>query len=309
MIVREAHRTRHLVIRLDRGDELPGALVRALDESEARSGFVTGAGTLEAAVLRNSDKTTYRLDAPSDVVSFSGTIAVQAGATSLQLAAVLSRATEVGLSTFGGTLTWGRVRSIELHAVIFDDVALARVDDPETGLAVLDLRASSASVVVRPAAPAPAPVPVVIEHARPAHDGGSAVRPAVAPPRPSPPPPAPAPVRAPAPAVEPPRAPPPPAPMHTPSTTPPNEAVALPQKPQKPKEDFDSYPEIGDSVMHFHFGECTVIGSDGDRIRLRQDRDGRVREVALTMLRIELSASEEGGGPDAPRHFKLHRKN
>jgi hypothetical protein len=60
--------------------------------------------------------------------------------------------------------------------------------------------------------------------------------------------------------------------------------------------------------MHFHFGECTVIGSDGDRIRLRQDRDGRVREVALTMLRIELEKAG-AGGPDAPRHFKLHRKN
>ncbi len=57
--------------------------------------------------------------------------------------------------------------------------------------------------------------------------------------------------------------------------------------------------------MHFAFGECTVIGSDGDRIRLRQDRDGRVREVALTMLRIEPPAL----GPDGSRHFKLHRKN
>ena len=62
-------------------------------------------------------------------------------------------------------------------------------------------------------------------------------------------------------------------------------------------------------MTHFHFGDCTVVGSDGDRIKLRQDgKDGRVREVALTMLRIEAS-TDERGGVDTPRHFKLHRKN
>ena len=154
MIVREAHRTRHLDIRLDRGDELPGALVRALDEAEARSGFVTGTGTLEAAVLRNADQTTYRLDAPSDVVSLSGPISVLAGATSLQLSALLSRATDIGLSTFGGHLTWARARAIELHAVIFDELALARVEDAETGLPVLDLRAVTMGAHPSPARPA-----------------------------------------------------------------------------------------------------------------------------------------------------------
>jgi hypothetical protein len=49
-----------------------------------------------------------------------------------------------------------------------------------------------------------------------------------------------------------------------------------------------------------------VIDSDGDRIRLRQDRDGRVREVALTMLRIEPPTTDPETGK---RHFKLGRKN
>jgi hypothetical protein len=79
----------------------------------------------------------------------------------------------------------------------------------------------------------------------------------------------------------------------------------MPQRPQKPKEELESYPDVGDAVMHFAFGECTVLSSDGDRIRLRQDKDGRVREVALAMLRIEPPAL----GEDGTRHFKLHRKN
>jgi hypothetical protein len=58
-------------------------------------------------------------------------------------------------------------------------------------------------------------------------------------------------------------------------------------------------------VLHFAFGECTVVSSDGDRIRLRQGREGRVLDVALTMLRIEpVDVSADG-----TRRFKLHRKN
>jgi len=48
-----------------------------------------------------------------------------------------------------------------------------------------------------------------------------------------------------------------------------------------------------------------VVGSDGDRIRLQQDKDSRVREVALTMLRI----AEPTVLPDGKRHFTLARKN
>ena len=79
----------------------------------------------------------------------------------------------------------------------------------------------------------------------------------------------------------------------------------MPQRPAKPKDDVDVYPEVGDAVMHFHFGECTVMSSDGDRIRLRQDKDGRVREVALTMLKIDPPTTAN----DGRRLFKLGRKN
>ena len=73
----------------------------------------------------------------------------------------------------------------------------------------------------------------------------------------------------------------------------------------RPKDDVEVYPEVGDMVTHFHFGECTVIGSDGDRLRLRQDKDGRVREVALTMLKVEPPTV----AADGTRRFKLGRKN
>jgi hypothetical protein len=77
-------------------------------------------------------------------------------------------------------------------------------------------------------------------------------------------------------------------------------------RPLRAKDEPDVYPELGDTVNHFHFGDCTVVGSDGDRIKLRQDgKDGRVREVALTMLKIGPPIV----GADGKRHFMLLRKN
>lgn len=90
----------------------------------------------------------------------------------------------------------------------------------------------------------------------------------------------------------------------------PREAAAAASPPvpvrSKPREEPETYPEPGDLVNHFHFGECTIIESDGDRIRLRQDKDGRVRDVSLTMLRIEAPTVDPATGK---RHFQLARKN
>lgn len=281
MNVREAYRTRHLVIRLDRGEELPAALIRALDEAEARSGFITGVGALEAAELAHYDQATRayektrRLDAPSELVSLSGNVALLDGGCSVRLSAVLSREAEAGLATYGGQLVWARVFEVELHVVVFDDLALTRIADDRTGLPVLAARPGA---VAPPAVPAKAtPAPEAVATAAPAPRPPAPVAPVVAIPQP-----APAPAQVPAP-----------------------EGNAMPQRPQKPKDDPESYPDVGDAVMHFAFGECTVLSSDGDRIRLRQDKDGRVREVALAMLRIEPPAL----GEDGTRHFKLHRKN
>jgi predicted DNA-binding protein with PD1-like motif len=238
MNVREAHRTRHLVIRLDQGDELPGALVRALESAGARAGFLTGVGALEAASLTLPDRGTRRVDTPCEVLNLSGDIGQHDGAIAVRLSAVLARETDLGLSTFGGQIAWARARSLDLLVVVLDDLSLARGADAAAGPPI----APAAAPAVAPAAP-PAPAP--------------------------------------------------------------GEGPALPQKPQKPQDDVEAYPEVGDKVIHFAFGEGTVIGSDGDRIQIRQDRDGRVRAVGINVLRIEPPTT----GPDGVRTFRLHRKS
>lgn len=87
-------------------------------------------------------------------------------------------------------------------------------------------------------------------------------------------------------------------------------SVAPAQLPPKPvrrsaQDESAVYPDAGDRVTHFAFGECDVESSDGDRIRLKQDKDGRVREVSLAMLRIDPPEVDAEGR----RHFRLNRKN
>ena len=260
MSVIESRRTRHLLVQLSRGEEIPTALLRALDEVEAKSGWITGVGALESAelVLADARNRGYgavrRIDTPCDVVSLSGSLARHDGAGSLRLSATLSRETELGLEVYAGQLVWARAYLLELHVVAFDDVALVRALDDVTGLPRLGAQGS-------PGAPAPPP-------------------------------------------PEPPRAAAPVQPSTQVADSP--FGAAMPAKIVRPRDEPEFYPEPGDLVTHFHFGECEIISSDGERIRLRQERDGRVREVALTMLRIEPPTTDEATGK---RHFKLARKN
>ncbi|WP_437721520.1 PPC domain-containing DNA-binding protein [Sorangium sp. So ce861] len=296
MNVLEARRARHLIIRLDRGEELPAALVRALDEAEARAGWIEGIGSLEKAEIALFDQAsrayakTRVLEGPCDVVALSGSIALQQGETSLRLSATLARESGVGLQLAAGELVWARVYGLELRVTAFDDLPLVRAFDDRTGL--MQLVAQSTTIPANASeAPRMAPPPQAVEPARAAPPPPAAEpprAPAAEPPRGAPPAPAPEPARPAAAAVAEPA------------------AVPLPQRPVRPRQEEEIYPEVGDTVTHFHFGECTVISSDGERIRLRQERDGRVREVSLTMLRIEPPTVDAATGK---KHFRLARKN
>lgn len=106
--------------------------------------------------------------------------------------------------------------------------------------------------------------------------------------------------------ITPPPAEPPPAPPATPSS--PGPVVAptnIPKRPQTRDTGIESYPEEGDIVTHFAFGRCLVLFSDGERLRLQQERDSRVREVALSMLKVSPPRTDESG----QRLWDLARKN
>ncbi len=320
MNVQESNRTRTLSITMDRGDELPVGLIRALGEAEARSAWIVGTGSLEAAEIAIFDQVsrtwgpTRRIETPTMLVSLIGNAAIEGGVLVLNMTVTLARETDTGNELIAGQLVWARAFAVELCVTGFDDLTLTRVTDERTGLATLSGRRSAAVLVEpvaraeEPAAPARAEAPPAARVEYPTATPARIELPA-APPRVEAPA---APVRvatvasytpAPAPKTDAARA----ALHYGTSTAAPAEAPTILTRPNRaPKqEQMDAYPEIGDAVGHFHFGDCTVISSDGDRIRLRQDKDGRVREVALAMLKI----SDPTILPDGRRYFLLGRKN
>lgn len=265
MTVSESRRTRHLFLQLGPGDELPGSLLRALDGAEARAGWLAATGALEGVVLATAGSATpRRIDAVCEVVSMSGSLAAHEGAGDLRLASTLAREGETGMAVLAGRVLSARVVWLDVHVVVFDDVAVQRREVPAPAERAERFVSDQAAAFA-----APSPTTAAPEATRPYTPQGANMawastgeRAAGAPP--------------------------------------------VPIRAQKRVDEVEHYPEPGDLVMHFHFGECTVIDSDGERIRLRQDKDGRVREVALSMLKIEVLAVDEATGK---RRFKLNRKN
>jgi hypothetical protein len=82
----------------------------------------------------------------------------------------------------------------------------------------------------------------------------------------------------------------------------------MPLRPVRPpdrEEEEQIVPEAGDVVEHFAFGRCEVVKTDGDRLHVRLGKDGRIKEIALEMLKVSPLPLEEG---QTTRHYKLARK-
>ncbi len=264
----ESRRGRTIVLHLEAGDELPGSLIRALDGLEVKSGWVSGAGLLEAAEVRlplpRNGATAFNLEGPLVLASLSGPLQVQDGVLAPLLWASLAKAGELGPGAVAGELAWGAVLRVDIVVSVFDDVAPGRTDVP---------------VVAATAAAPPRALP-------------SVSAPLVTPPPQ-------------APLVTPPPQAPPQAPPQRPVSGP---AIAgpvpVPMRPHRSEPEPETYPEVGDLVIHFAFGRCEVIISDGDKISIRED-GGRTRSVGLAMLRIGKPTLDAATGK---RLFELGRR-
>jgi len=275
MNVAESKRIRHLVVHVERGEELPVALIRALHDVEVKAANITGVGIVEAIELAGIDprgqSSPIRIDTPAVLASLVGNVAVEDGATKVHLYATLARQTELGHQTFAGHVRWARASAVDLIVTVYDDLVLERLTDDQGFPSTLVATTRASGVAARV-------VTVVAEE--------SPREPLV-----TPPPATPKPVVKEAEIELKPSAP----------------ALAPPARIAKPQEDVNElYPEVNDLVTHFSFGECEVISSDGERIRLRQIKDGRVREVSLEMLKIERPTTDSATNK---RSFKLSRKN
>jgi predicted DNA-binding protein with PD1-like motif len=270
---------------------LPDAVATALRHERVTCGWLRASGVLRDVELRAFDAgvgtlgSVRRVAGPVQVLALEGSIGLVDGEPSFSLRALLARETDRGLETLAGEITHARIVALEALVTSLDDVALERALDESAGVWLLD--ASSGANARRPAAP-PQPAPAATA------------------------PPASAPAAAPAwsaaleaseqTAAEPVR---PRAAASAPSLSTPAGGAPMPARPRRPDLDLDTpAPEPGDSVEHFAFGRGDVLKSDGDRLHIRVHKDGRIREIALEMLRVS-SLPDDG---DGKRHFKLERR-
>jgi predicted DNA-binding protein with PD1-like motif len=273
-----SERARHIVLRLSAGEALPDALAEALREEQVTCGWLRASGVLADVELRAFDGelrglgSARRVPGPVQVLTLEGGIGLTQGEPSVSLRALIAREGDRGLETFAGEVVGARTVALEAFVTVLDDVSLERGLDENAGVWLFGGAGAT------PGAP-PAPRP------KPAH---------VAPVRPQPP-------TAWSSALEASEDGPPPARDRAPvrATSP-----GVPPRPTRPMPDLDApTPEGGDVVEHFAFGRCDVLKSDGDRLHLRVHKDGRIREIALEMLRV--TRLEDSG---EKRRFKLERR-
>jgi predicted DNA-binding protein with PD1-like motif len=266
--------SRHLLLRASAGEILPGALVERLSAEAVACGWLRASGVLTDVELQAFDSEVGGLGRPRriaglvHVLSLESGIALSGGEPSFSMRAVLARETDRGLETVTGEIVSARTVALEVFVTALDDVALGRALDPAAGVWLVG-DAGPQGPARAPSAPAWSGALSASERAEP-----EPYRPKPQPPTSSP-------------------------------SLPGGGGAAMPQRPARPPIDFDSpSPETGDLVDHFAFGPAEVVKSDGDRLHLRVPGSGRVREIALEMLRVTRLEDT----PEGKRHFRLERR-
>ncbi|HEY1958689.1 MAG TPA: DUF296 domain-containing protein [Polyangiaceae bacterium] len=271
--------THAIFFRLGPGDALPDALFAKLREAGVATGTLRAHGVLEHVELRTFSSQTRTLGASRALagalhaIAIEGTIGLSEGTPQAVLRALLSRETDAGVDTLSGVVQSARVVALEVVVTSAQDLALPLAHEPRAGLAMLGDTAGPAPSPNRPPTPNPNPSPNLS---------------------------------------------PPPNPSAAPNPQPSAwaEAIAtsaaqkpLPARPPTraaaPEEADQILPEAGDLVQHFAFGPCEVLRSDGDRLHLKVGKDGRIREIALEMLKVTQLDEDPN---TRPRHFKLDRR-
>lgn len=303
--------TRHIVFRLFGDEAIPDGIVRAMREASVTCGWMRASGVLAEVELRayGSDVggpgAERRITGPVQALTIEGSVGLTDGDVSVGLRAVLARETDRGMETLSGEIVTARVVAVEGVVTVFDDLAMARSLDPDAGvwlfgegsaLAItrdtpVDLSRGGAHPVSAPSLP---------------QDGARGQHQAAAPPPPAPSKPSPAWTEAASVSASASK----PLPQGPPRynvVSPPAPSAVMPQRIARPvvedTEPDGPFPEVSDVVEHFAFGTCDVIKTDGDRLHLRVHKDGRIKEIALEMLRVTLLTTD-----GETRRYRLDRR-
>lgn len=278
MRMQSSERCRHLLLRGKEGDILPRSILRVLEDQGVSSGWIRGGGVLTSIELRTFGERprTRHLRGPAHLVSLEGSVGQLAGRVSVGLRAVLVYDTDHGVETVAGEIVNADVVALEALVTAFDDLRVSRELDERSGswlLAAGTLGATESSAAPpsstasspAPAAPAKAPPPPAVEV--PAGWGAAIAASAAK------------------------------------DDDDDDDAPVAPRRSAPTLDALVLRPRAGDFVEHFAFGRCEVLKADGDRIKIKVPKDGRIREIALSALRV---TPIEGRGPK--RSFRLERR-
>ncbi len=273
--IHRSEKSRHLVLRISAGETLPEALTEMLRDERVACGWLRGGGVIEDVEIRALDPeigalgSSRRIAGRVHLIASEGSIGLAQGQPTFSLRALLARETDRGLEALAGEIIGARAVGVEVIVTALDDVVLERALDPSAGVWLIGT---------------PSPSPVTPADPRPRAGWSAALEASAEGQR------------------EPPAPPRPPSAAGAPQ---PGPTALMPRRRTLPEPDVDApAPEAGDVVDHFAFGRCDVLKSDGDRLHLRVHKDGRVREIALEMLRV--TRSEDVGGVQG--RFKLERR-
>jgi len=269
-------KTRHFIFRAGAGDVLPDDILRVLADQGIVCGWIRASGVLAEVELRAFDGAlgslaeSRRIAGPVQALSIEGSVGFDRGEPSVGLRAVLARETDRGMEVLAGEIVAARVVAMEAYVTAFEDLAIGRALDPSAGVTLFgdasDARYRPEGGDDERPAPAAKAAPSGWSDAIEASAEAEVARPAIR-----------------------------------------SGAVggAIPARPIRRQIGNDAavLPEAGDVVEHFAFGRADVVKSDGDRLHLKVDKDGRIREIALEMLKV---TPLESNGPH--RRFKLERK-
>jgi uncharacterized protein len=275
MAVFESTRVRRLVGRLDRGDNLPEALVALARTHEVTAAWVRGLGALEWVELCEYDQHTQRyrpgkrIDRPCELLSLEGNLSMKGGEPFAHVHVTVSWESGDGIAVAGGHLVAAQVFACELSLECYDDLHLAREWDAATGLSLWADEGASDG------APSETPEPTGISWSHVAAVSSQ----------------------------------PPPEPRVTTARTgrrrghvptgklpPAPRPQPLPERRRMSEDEFleERQPERGDFIEHRQFGLCRVDGEDAEGGLLIRLPSGVRKVIRLEMLRVEAPRHQDG---------------
>lgn len=163
--------------RIEEGEELVEALTELCEEHGVRAGQIRAIGSLSKAEIARFEpadgqyQTAFEGEGAFDLISLTGNVSRLGDAVALRLEAMLSVMGPAGPQVLSGQLRSGTAVSCEFVLEIFEDLAIERRLDADTGrLTIRSIRRTEEKAAPAPAQPAetaakPAPTPAEAEPA------------------------------------------------------------------------------------------------------------------------------------------------